>query len=394
MVAIENTLDCFNQYLQGGSIEQLKRHMDEYDGKRQSVRDNFHTIPISNNAIKNRINTLLKALFIPSDQINNYLSSDLTVFDLLLDLHRNNIAGIQTDYLIELINKKSRWRKRDFFLIGALLSVILGVMAMIPSFSAIIVALYGLLTSPRALPIVGLVYSLSVTAYMIFSHQFDRKIPLYDRIRNNFFVIASMVLNIIAYSLWISSPIGITYVVAGLFVSSAFMHVIKEGVALLKELIINYRNQHVYAGENSIEINVDYVRHEFSFKKHRNAALINLVTAIALAGVMTAWHFIPGGFLLSAIAVLSIGIIYGTQMLLKQKNDAVIRENLQKELALIKEIPKESQKQPELVSSPITRHVKSVPRSSSPNPNFFQNTSDSNSPSVNGQQFYSETRPK
>lgn len=327
-----NDLAHFEIYLKGGGTSELKSYLKYYDKRLEELKINYHqtlinTIPDVENNVKN----LLKNLSIPPCQWKDYLN--LTVYNLLLKLHRESHPQIA--YLLNLLDEKqppSKFR----ILLG--IGVVLAFFSLIafPQMQGVLLSLEALLTSVIGLPILGLIYNLSSTFYYFYQTQTDAKKVLFSRLQDNFFLLASTVINVTAYSFWIAAATPMTPLVAGLFVAASIVNVVKEIASLVQEYV-KFRNLPHIQNPSALLVHQTHLRQIHGFNKHRNVLLINLATSVLLVGVMAAWCFIPGGLIVTLGALASIGLLYGLKHFALKQNDKRTRDALQKQLKAAEE---------------------------------------------------------
>jgi hypothetical protein len=323
------TLSKFNDFLNGGNSNALAAHMKYYDNRLFALNRDFHLVKIDDDEIKFQIESLLRNLMIPEIELGRYFGSGFTVYKLLQELAKDKY--IQANYILELIDKKTEIRTWDLLLGGLLFATMLAGLLSTPIFSGLIGIIEGFLASARTLPILGLIFNTGVAAYSLYKNQFDKKRPLFNRIRDNFFVLAGCVINFVAYGIWIATGSAMTPLIAGLFVAVSVLDVIKEVFCLAQEFI-QYKKKQLVFDEEPLLINRTCARHDYSFIKHRNAVIINLVAAIALVGIMAAWCFMPGGIFVAIAATVAIVGVYAVKFVLLKKNEEIIRELLQTKL--------------------------------------------------------------
>ncbi|MDP1602256.1 MAG: hypothetical protein Q8M03_03240 [Legionella sp.] len=340
MTSLKSTLDHFNAYLVGGSSRALALYMKYYDNRLFALNRDFHLITIDDDEIKLEIECLLRNLMIPEGELGRYFESGFTVYQLLQELTKEKY--IQAHYMLQLIDKKTQLRTWDLILGGLLSATMLAGLLSTPIFSGVVALIEGFLASARTLPIVGLFFNTGVAIYNLYKNQLDKKRPLFNRIRDNFFVVAGQVLNCVGYGIWIITGSAMTPLIAGLFVAVSGLDVIKEVFGLVQEFI-QHKRKNLLFDEEPLNINRTYARYDYSFKKYRNAIIINLVAAVALVGIMAAWCFMPGGIFVAIAATVAIVGVYAVKILLLKKNDEIIRERLQTELRRIDRVYQVSQ---------------------------------------------------
>ncbi|MDI9819232.1 MULTISPECIES: hypothetical protein [unclassified Legionella] len=359
--------------------------MSYYDNKKDELKRNYHSTKINSNPrIIAKINVLLKNLNIPEKTWTNY--HDLTIYDCLQTLKSQGHS--QIDYILELIEEKAAADKFNFILGGTLAITVVSFLLTLPAFSTILALLEGFLMSVTGLPILGLIYTVGSAIYYFQDNQFDKKRTLFNRLRDNSFLLANTALNVTAYGLWISAALPMTPLVGALFIIASTVDVVKE-IFSLAQLAYRYFYPPLLNESEPLIVHQNHARNVYGLKQHRNALLINLAASILLVGIMATWCFAPGGIFLAIAAIAAIGIVYGVKSRLLKYNASRIRERLQNELATLEtsySSPCEVTVSNEPSESPVTsqtlcqtsnkkdfRHKKTVPAAERP---FFRNSND------------------
>lgn len=331
------SVEQFNSYFKGrSSAAALKNHMEYYDAHREELKRNFHTITLEES---HEVTEAIKALFKSLDiaQPGRYFGSKLTLYQLLLELNKDDENKIQVQYLLHLIDQK-RKSKKLWYGMGFLATsiCIIGILA-IPGFSALLGIVQILIASSLSIPLFGSLFNLSWGGYNFYQNQVDRKKNNFNRWRDNLFMFGSGILTIVAYGIWIATATAMTPLIAGLFVAASGLDVLKETVCLIQAL---YKRKHPVCGGDELSMNRVFARDTNNYKKHRNAAIISLTSAVILLGIMSCWCFLPSSFLITIVAIAAILVVYTTQSLLLKGNEWVMRDNLQSDLKLIDESAK------------------------------------------------------
>lgn len=326
MQSLIGSLKKFDEYLRGGRLQALQDHMHYYDNHPVELNRNFYLIQIDDDAIKKDIESLLTNLIIPKKQWERYFSCGLSVHDFLVELTKE--GHIQLHYIIELIDNKTKATRRSL-----LFYVVSGILIIAFVFGLLFFSRAGIVTqrwggSTHCFLILGLFLTIGISLYHLYTNQFDKKRPLFDRLRDHFFIFTSMVMNIIAYGLWLNTTVSMTLRVATWFVAASSMAVVKELVYLSQELMQYRRNFPVCDQKNLNHFRAE-TRHKFRYQKHRNGALINLAAAIILMGIMAAWCFIPTSLMITISAITAITLVYSVRYFLLQKNARIMSERLQ-----------------------------------------------------------------
>lgn len=328
-----DSLKACNDYINGGRYGHLDLWFARYNTRLDDLRTEFMLTGINNLELAASLRTILTSLDIPEEQICEYLQSELSVYEFFMDLSRK--GHLQSTSIVELIDSKTAFSTLTLFL-AALVSTAVAAGAgasllFIDAFSEVLALLKHFLASNAGLPILGLLKAVTTLAFFSWLYLSDDKQPWFNRIRDTSFQIVNALILIIGNIIWIAYASPITPLVAALFIVSPVLDVIKELFCLIQE-IYQYNNKTIARNENSLSDMRGYTRHESGFNKHLYAAIINLAVAVAIMGIMIAWCFMPGGLLVSIVAIVSLGLVYGVKLLALSLNEGIMRDSLQDQL--------------------------------------------------------------
>lgn len=297
--SLVKSLKQINTYLQTNdnhSYRKLKKYFRLCN--KGNVNRDFHLINIgSNSDIRRQVEQLFTHLEIDKTQWLLHFDPKLTVYQFLKEMAEKNKSKKLND-ILQLLDAKLSWSK------GQLLLLVLGITGIsllayfVPSFQA-------LLTAEIDLTIIGFGYTSAVAAYKLRQNYYcELNKSSFAKARDTFFLIANILLNLTAYGLWIAASGVMTPLIAGLFIASSVSDVAKE-------MFLGIENNLRYVEEKEIlqSTGINYVqririaRVDYEYRKHRNAALINLNGALILSGLIATWCLVPGS------AFMTIGII-------------------------------------------------------------------------------------
>lgn len=328
-MTVVRSLIQFDTYIRGGSTKSLKRYMRYYDNRIDALNQDFKSIVIDDESVKKHIKLMLTNLGVSKYQWDKYFGHDLTVYDFLLML--GQAGHLQMAYLVRVIDRKERV-SRMAIATGILLPA--GIVASVlcsPPMKEVLESVRAFFASADSLPILGIVktsISSAINLYRIFSNTTQ---SLFNRMRDATFVVAKAAINYVGYALWLASAVTMTPVVATLFAVSSFLDVAKEVFCLVQEVVQHNRAPAICEGD---ELNTtrNRIRHEIGYKTHLYAAIINLVTVVAVVGIMAAWTFAPGGIFVALACVAALAIVYAIQYFALRENRRVMRDELQNKL--------------------------------------------------------------
>jgi len=320
-------LDQFVIYTKGGSSESLKRHLRNYNQRPELLIRNFKLTAINNPAIIEQIKSLLECLGIPKNKWKNYFDLNLTIYVFLQKLSQE--GHVQVTYILSKIDEITEIKKSHLIL-GASFLGTLGLLLAAPFFPSLLLIIGGFLSLAVTFPILGLLFSIGVAAYQICNNLVDKKNPFFDRARDISFRIVKFSLTVIAYSLLIAKAVVMTSLAAAFFLFSTLLDVVKEVLCLVQESL-RYNNKQTMEEADPLTSNRTSIRHEFRYKKHRDAAIINLLATIVLVGILMTGWFVPG-FLVTVGLAAAMILTQGIKYLALRKNEQLKRERLQEQL--------------------------------------------------------------
>jgi hypothetical protein len=327
---IKGDLERFVEYIGGEDSRILENHLRHYNGRLPELNYNYHTLKINSYLeLQQSVNKLLESLNIPSSTWESYYKNE-SIYSLLLQLNRE--GHLQIEYILKLLDRKN-WKKYLFFTLlaaGGMASLV-GLLFLQP-FYPLLLMFKNLFASAIGMPVLNLLYTaVSTTGWFIYNYT-NQKITSFNRLRDNFFLLASASLSITAYSLWILMAAPMTPLIAYLSLAACAVNVCRELFCLVQE---HYRSAPLIHENEWPLVHQAYARQHYGDTKHLTALTIDLFGSLFLLGVIAAWSLLPGVLSLT-IALTSIGLIHGLKYVLHQVSDAWNRANLQ---VLLKEIP-------------------------------------------------------
>lgn len=322
------SLNEFESYIKGNSSRSLKKFMKSYDKRRPLLDRNFKHTKITNPAIIEHIKSILVSLNIPENQWDKYFLSNLTVYSFMQKLSREGY--IQATYIVELIDKKTAIKTENIILFGLVALAVIGSFLLTPG---VITLLQVILACAFTIPIASLVFSLITTAYYTYLNVVDHKRPVFNRVRDIFFDFAKSAFTIIGYGILFSSSAVMSPLVAGFFVLSSVLDVVKEVFCLIQETA-QYKINKPLCDKDELNNERAYIRHRIAYRTHRNALIINLAAAVLFVGIMAVSSFIPGIFMLSIALTVSLVAVHVVKYIALRINEEVMRERLQKQLRM------------------------------------------------------------
>ena len=329
------TLESIGEYIIS-SHPNVVEQMDSYDQtlKTSSLDEAFFLTPLNTSkALQVALNQLLKSAGVPERELGRYRQAPLSVYELLTELYErpkkdnanNDVAITQAKIknLIDTLDEKYKKRYEKTFL-GALLAL-LGIVATEP-FGGISV-LQQLLTATLFLPVVQLSIAASLGFYKIYQNISNKSIPFFDKIRDNFFIMASVALKISAYSLVLAAACTSTPIVSILTVVAQGVSILEESFKLL-QLKIQGKKAPERTGKETLEVKQAQTRLDSNYEKHKRSLWINLATALMMTAIVAAWCFVPGGIFVAMGAATMMGATYYAQFKANKYNEKITRDDL------------------------------------------------------------------
>lgn len=324
------SLDHFDLYIRGEKSKFLKKRMKYYNYRSEILARDFHRLKISSSPeVKNRIHSILLNLNIPRKKWKNF-DPNLSVYDFLLQLARDGHS--QVNYLLDLIEEKSRLSKLGLALSGGVVFSLIIYLLTQPAFRFIIEIVQSLLSSVFTIPVGGLVYSLGLSAYYFWRIYNNKRETSFNHWRDSIFQLLTSALNLSGHLVLIISAAVASPVIGGLYVAAASVAVIKEAFCVVQEYFQYLMSPPINESDH-LNVHRAYARHVYGFKKRRNALGIDLTAALLLVAITALWCFLPGGIPATIAAYTAIGVVYLIRFALLKWNEERLREQLQDQLA-------------------------------------------------------------
>lgn len=346
MQSIILTLNHFHAYLDGGSTDDLREYMKKYDRYLDDLDRDFHLVHLGNDEILEPIDEILRSLGIPEVDWPKFRNKNTTAYAFLCNLAKADY--LQAANFIDMIDGKKLVRKTMIGL-GIFYPVTLAaVLTTAPFFPEILEFVTHFLESEMSLPVIGMVQTSATLAYNIYQMFADHKQSWFNRLRDGGFSLAKAGVNYTGYGLLMTGAISLSWALAGMLVFSTLVDVAQEVFCLIQE-VIHYWRSPITVGDDPLILERAKLRHHYAFEQHRNAAFINLVSVILMAGLTAILTFVPG-LQFVILAGIGLGLVYGANYLLLRKNEHVMRDRLQVALVNVGE----SYKAPEVELESVT----------------------------------------
>lgn len=329
MNSLLHDLECFDEYIRGGEPKRLIFDLGYYDIEPQKFKKNYHQIIINKrNLLKLKAEKILLSLNIPPNHWDDYLN--LTVYNFLLKLSQDGYSQIQ--YILKNLDEKTAIDKFKWLSLASIVALAALSAFFSSPFNGLKLAVENFLATTIGFPIIGFAFTGVIAVLNFYLNANDHKRALYQRVIDNVFLTIQTALNVSAYILWILAKAPMTPAAGALFVIASAVDVFKELYTLIKGSILH---KHQWQSDNPLLSNQGNCRYRLDVARHRNALLINLGASCLLLGIMAVWCFVPGGFIVTIGALLTMGIVYGLKHRLLKLNESTTQEKLQTALSKI-----------------------------------------------------------
>lgn len=324
------TLSCFNTYLANAHSKALPKRMKYYKNRMSEFNRDFNTTHINDNdETKAIIASILKNLNIPRYKMGRYLNAPLTLYEFLVEVNaQTNKENEKLKEFLVLIKKQSR-KKLEKIVISGLVGIALFQLSLpFIVHAEALAALQEITAAALFFPAVGIIFTAGVALYSLYKNLYDKKMTLYQRFKDNFFLLADSALKFAAYGVLLAAATTVSPVSAILFVAAECLSVLKE-VVNLAHMIFFDKWKLTAAEARNIDLVLQHTRHQFDFIKRRDSLLINTALAIIMLGIVAAWCFVPGGIGVTIGAFAAIALVYLFKYAVHKYHDASIQKRLQ-----------------------------------------------------------------
>ncbi|MBA2656319.1 MAG: hypothetical protein H0U70_04960 [Tatlockia sp.] len=303
--------------------------MEFYDDRPANLERDFYRLRITaSEDTKRIIRSIFKNLNIPRSEWVNY-SPKLTVYEFLEKLAQDGHQ--QVDFIIRILDKKSRFSKFGLALgAGVLLSFLLYVVLQ-PPFQFVIDTLVHFFSMIISFPIISLISNCGLFCFYIIQSHYDGKKTDFNRFRDNAFIIMSFSATTGAYIILVCTAAAMTPVIAGLYVAAAAIDVIREIFCLAQEYFV-YLTGPPFDEDDQLSMHRTKAQRDFGFEKRRNILGFNVVAGVLIIAITALWCFLPGGMPATIFALTAIGLVHLIKNALIKWNEAHLREQLQERL--------------------------------------------------------------
>lgn len=301
------------------------------------------------NKLKRSMEYFLEQVNIDKKDYPDYLEADLSLYELLLKLRRENEhSRIQLDMLIKAIENTEKSQKLRLLMVGAGIGVAVagGLFAQI-GVEGIVDLAQNLASSVMVFPIAGLVVSTALAAYTLYQNYYNPKLSFFEKLRDNAFLFIQAIFKVASRGFWLAAATVAMTPLAGI------LSVAAASVDVFKELFQLWRTYREWV-QNPLGNLVDKITpfppskkelylHEtlrrqtkYSYKQHGFATGVNLLAAVALVGIAAMWSFFPPAMLVTLGCATAMAAVYITKFLVIKRNDSIIRNDLNKELSTLR----------------------------------------------------------
>lgn len=324
----------------------------------QFISDYYYT-PINHPELKSSIERILDRTDIGEHQKGRFKNAPLNIYEFLQELEKlteNEYKRKPINAFIKFIEEKNKTRLilKGTFIVGV------GVSVLSTTFSVFSwPQIQMILSATLFFPVVGLASTAFLTLYGIYQNE-QSSTPFWSRVRDNTFLLANSVLNMAAYVILLSAASALSPVASGLFIAASCIKAIKESCILIQHLIKQKKSG--YGSAKDLMAKQTNAREMFEFKKHRNALVINLTSAVIMVGIMAFWSLVPGGFVISAVAIAAMGAVALVQSKALSINEKNMKEQLNNEFERLEGEEDKEDKANETLGRPSQGGLFSRPR--------------------------------
>lgn len=347
-------IELFSAYLAGKiTFDELNEYIQAYQYAPLDFEQEFFLNSIEDDKdAKEKANKLLLLLNIDFDLWWSNHTRKMCLFAFLKELIKEHEHSIQLNQLLFLLIKQYF---AEFLSNLKYATIVVGIFAPV-----VLISIYYqfqglfhyLFDTANILPILGTVFSvLSLFAYLYWNHLNDFR-PYYKILRDDFFMLATGLLNITGKLVLVFSPMVFAPLSAVFFIIASVIDVAKELWYLL-ELNKNYRDQAPFPDNDLLVIHQQQIRNEYDYLKQRNTLIINLTSAALLSTLLITCSFFPLGLALTLSTSITIACVYLFKLIALKINEHYMSTNLQSELAATNAMAQEMEPIP-LSSNPFT----------------------------------------
>ncbi len=352
--SLVDSLKEINLFIKGEEYSALKQHMKKYDNHIIKFKRDFYVLTIyagedyqnkpasfekptadekhDISAILAELEILLAHLNIPRHRWGRYLNSQFTLHDILCQLNADlqRKSNIQLNTIIELIEARKSHNKKFYLMCaGSILSFLFVIVS--PPLVVLVELAKLIMASTIILPSLSVLYSVGSFSYYAYENHFDKKRSLFNRLRDNAFLVLSSALNVSANIVWLASATVVAPLASGvLFILASVVDIGKEVFSMVQNYL-QYKKYLPFA-QQDLHDQQEHARYQFGYRQHRNAAIINIIAALFLFAIMVAWQLVPGGIFVTIGAVAAMCIVYQLQKMAVKSTQSYMRDQLQNEL--------------------------------------------------------------
>ncbi len=348
MKSLLTTLINFKEYLLNPDAKKFER-LEYYKQESTRLNRDFYKKSIQSIDVQDAMVEILITLNIPKKYWGRYFNnSELSIYEFLKEL--NEITDKKNKKLKEILqfaeDNNEDYQRKIFWVTW--LSI--GAFGIIPPFLVVfgqvaLTTLQSLLAITLFVPVVGMIYTLGIAAYSIYASYRNKVISWEDRFRENFFNLTSALVNVAAYSLVIAAAAtaALNPIAAALFIIASAVLVIKEVVHLVQ---LNNKPDRKVCDElfeTELELQQENARSANQRAKQQNAVIIELVAAVVMVGIVAAWCLVPGGFLVTALALAAISLVAAAKYFASSSNESIMAAKLKEDYKALEDAAEEQE---------------------------------------------------
>ncbi|WP_133131165.1 hypothetical protein [Legionella yabuuchiae] len=300
--------------------------------------------------LQNEVTRVLTAAKIKPKYWGRFVNAPITGYEFLnelLELTHDLEKKSRVNHFLNEIKQIKKIRTRR--LMDVLTVVLVGVAWLAPIFVTQTTAIL------KALPVLGLVYTLGVAAYSFYQTHKNKRSFFMEKFIDNFFLLSNSAINIARHAILIAAAVTINPIAAILSVVASSINVLHQFVKL------NYM-QSKLKEHGSIKESDTLAQKQIKTRlrskssKMRRDIIINLAAATVMLGIIAFWSFTPPGLIISVVAVSAIIAVAVLKKLGCRINAKITKKTL---MQTFKDIEQAEVKK-DLASQNVADHVEAL----------------------------------
>ena len=330
-MASQHAIKLLIEYLNGNlDRKAVDKAMLKVYSQSAKFNTDFHLLKM--NHLQGEVNILLNHFDIDEQQKKRLLGHPITFSTLLEELQpmakANQGDAVKLEKLKQFINlteaqESTLQMKKIMFAVLAVWGLL---QAALPFFYFMggVSAVQTLVASTLFLPIASLVFTVGVAGFSLIQSFYDPAKSTTELFLQNFFLLGETALKIAAYSVLLAAGVNASPVAAILFVAASLSSAIKVvGDMILHDSL---KSQATSVDKITLDDKLQTAREEVKFQRDKKILGTELAGALGMVACVALMSFFPGAIFVTIPAVVTMGLIFLTQTLVKssiEKNSKV-----------------------------------------------------------------------